>query len=197
MTVDPQLTPEDERVIERAARLHLYHTLASRPEVRSPRVLPSMVSDYVDGTHPDTDGAIARALRTELPLRRLYRYLLERRRIAWETELVAAAGGAPARSRLVLENATLYWREIPNGAQVLRLVLDDGVHAAPNAKPVLHLEWDTGDGGIDGVRIVFPGIVNRATQHMLKAGDPCMERLLADAGRTNPSTRYRIIVPSS
>ena len=197
MTVDTQLTPEDERVIERAARLHLYHTFASRPEVRSPRVLPSMVSDYVDGTHPDTDGAIARALSTELPLRHLYLHLLERRRIAWETELIAAAGGAPARSRIVLENATLYWRQIPNGALVLRLELDDGVHVATNAKPVLHLEWDTGDGGINGIRVVFPKIVNQATQHMLKAGDPCMERLLADAGRTNPSTRYRIIVPNT
>ena len=187
---DTLLTADDERVIERAARLHLYYTLASPLEPRSPRVLPSMISDYVDGTHPDTDGAIVEALRTKLPLRRLYSHLRDRRSRAMEIEQVAAAGGVSLGTQLVLDHVTLYWREvIPNSSRyVLRLVFHEGAHPAPNARPVLHLEWET---SVD--RIVFPEIVDGATQCVLSADDPRLERLMTDAGRTQPSTRYRVV----
>ena len=90
---DVPLTSEDQRVIERAARLHLHHTLASHPEIRSRRVLPSMVSDYVDGTHPDTDRVIAKAVLAERPLHRLFKHLLACRGQAREIKQIAAAGG--------------------------------------------------------------------------------------------------------
>ena len=183
-------TPEDQPVIKRAARLHLYHTLASHPEIRSRRVLPSMVSDYVDGTHPDTDGAIAEALRTELVLRRLYNHLRDCRSWAREIDQIAAAGGASAEARLVLDHVTLYWREVVanSGRWMLQLRLHDDVPVEPDARPVLHLEWDT-----VVARIVFPEMVDGMTQYVLTDGDPRLERLEGDAGRTRPTTRYRVI----
>ena len=189
---DVPLTPEYERVVRRAVRLHVYHTLTSHPEIRSRRVLPSMVSDYVDGTHPDTDGAIAKALRTELPLRRLYNHLRDRRSRAREIEQIAAAGGASAETKLVLDHATLYWGElIPgDGRQMLRLQIHDSVPIGPNARPVLHIE---GDDYVE--RIVFQEITDKKTaQYLLEADDPRLVRLMADAGCTKPATRYRVVV---
>ena len=189
MTADIQLTPKDERVIERAARLHLYHTLASLPETRSPRVLPSMVSDYVDGTHPDTDGAIAKALRTELPLRRLYRNLLERRTVA-KVMLVQLAAATQDESKLVLDRGILHWQEMQGrDRQILVLRLHEDVCAGQSTRPVLHLEWNEGFGRID-----FPEVIDGTTQYVLASDDRRMRRLIADATRTQPDTRYRIVL---
>ena len=180
--------PEDERVVRRAARLHLYHTLISHPEIRSGRVLPSMVSDYVDGTHPDTDGAIAKALRTELSLRRLYKHLRDRRSRAREIKQIAAS--TQDESKLVLDGATLYWHEIPgHGNLILVLQLSEDVHAEPSARPVLHLEWNE-----DVDRIVFPEIADGTAQYVLAADDRRIQRLMADADRTEPATCYRVVL---
>ena len=185
---DAPPTPEDERVIKHAARLHLYHTLASHPEIRNRRVLPSMVSDYVDGAHPDTDGAIAKALRTELPLRRLYNHLLGRRSMA--REIVQVAASTQDESKLVLDGATLHWYEMPGRERlILVLQLGEDVRAQPSARPVLHLEWDE-----DVDRIVFLDIADGTAQYVLAADDRRIMRLMADAKRTKPATRYRIVL---
>ena len=168
-------TPEDQSVIKRAARLHLYHTLASHPEVRPQRVLPSMISDYVDGTHPDTDGAIAEALRTELVLRRLYNHLRERNGAEpGRSSRSLLRAGQSAEARLVLDHVTLYWREVVanSGRWMLQLRLHDDVPVEPDARPVLHLEWDT-----VVARIVFPEMVDGMTQYVLADRDPRLERL--------------------
>lgn len=192
MTRRPQsdLTPEDERLTEIAAQNHLQQELAPK-QAGTCRVLPSAVSDFVDGLAPDADGAIAAALRAQLPLRRLYRHLLEQRRAAAEIEQAAAAGAAGATVELVLDHATLQLREVAPGAgrHVLRLRLNEDVPAPPAARPVLHLEWD------DGVaRVLFPELVDGVAQFLLDAADPRLARILADARRRHAATRYRVVL---
>lgn len=192
MTRRPQneSTPEDERLAQIAAEHHLQRELASK-QAAARRVLPSAVSDFVEGLAPDADGTIAAALRSQLPLRRLYRHLLEQRRAAAEIEQAAAAGGGGETVELVLDHAVLQLRKVAPGAgqHVLRLRLNEDVPAPPAARPVLHMEWD------DGVaRVLFPELVDGIAQFLLDAADPRLERLLADARQRRAATRYRLVL---
>lgn len=184
------LTPKDERLVELAARRHLQQELASK-QSDAGHVLPSTVSDFVDGLVPDADGAIAAALGANLSLRRLYRHLLEQRQAAAEIEQAAAAGDVRTTVELVLDRAILQLREATPGARqhVLRLRLNEDVPAPSAARPVLHLDWD------DGVaRIVFPELVDGIAQFLLDAADPRLARILADARRRRAATRYRVVL---
>ena len=53
---------------------------------------------------------------------------------------------------------------------------------------MLHLEWD---GGV--ARIAFPEMVGGMSQRLLEDDDPRLERLRADAKRTQPATRYCVV----
>ncbi|MDE0713247.1 MAG: hypothetical protein OXI10_00025, partial [Gammaproteobacteria bacterium] len=104
------------------------------------------------------------------------------------------AGGESAGGKLVLDHATLYWREvIPHSSRVLlRLHFDGDVSPAPDSRPVLHLEWGS-ESEIGVACIVFPELVDDATQSLLPVEDPRLQRLMADAGRAFPATRYRVV----
>ena len=185
---DEPLTPEDKRLVRRSARLHLYHTLASHPDERTSRVLPSTISDYVDGTCPDTDGSVRRLLWTDLALRRLYMHLRERRTVAKEAVRIAAA--SRGESKLVLDQGTIYWQRMDDGSRhTLVLQLAPDVPTQPLMRPVLHLEWD---GNVD--RVVFPEIIDGTAQFVLASDDPRMVRLIADSRLVQPETLYRIVL---
>ena len=202
---DAPLTPEDERVIARAARLHLYHTLTnslgtSPAKKRSSRgmLLGSTISDYVDGVNPDPDHTIRDALVRGMPnsaAYRLYEHLLKLRAVAKEAVVLIGAFTKDEHTEdehtLFLEGGTLYWRATPEGSkQELALQVDDDVATQDGSKPVLHLEWEN---HIE--RVLFDEFVDGTAHVDLDSGDRRMQRLIADATRTGrPITRYRIVL---
>ena len=165
------LTPDDWRLLDRAAKEYLHRelVLGGGEGRQAGCILPSMVSDYVDGIALDADGAIGEALRRQLPLRRLYRHLLKQRRVATEIEQAAAAGGPTGATKLVLDRATLLLQEAfpGSGQQILRLQLREDVPVAPEARPLLHMEWDEGVA-----RIRFLELADGVAHYLLPADDP-------------------------
>ena len=184
----------DQAVIDRAEREAIRRMLASAPPLSTDRVSPTMVSDYVDGLHPDSDGKIKKtALSRDLALRRLYKKLVEERSVAHLPKVRrAAAGGGAGPNSMRLGNATLSFREtVPgSGRHMLLLRFERDVPLKPDARPILHVEWKDGMAEVQFPKV---GDGERTTQCILSSNDPCIEHLIEDVGRPEPSASYNVV----
>ena len=153
------------------------------------RVLPSDIAAFVAGEPLPNEHAVTAVLRQDLPLRRLYEALRARRSVARQVQQVAAASDAEPHS-LRLDKATLHWAEvIPGSARVLLVLQLDPELAQDGQRPVLHVQWQD-----ECRRLRFPELVSGTAQCMLAEDDPCLQRMAADAGQTQPLAQYDLLL---
>jgi hypothetical protein len=153
--------------------LHLASARASLGELREaireapPRVLPSHVGAWLNGQAGEMADAVQAAIGRDPVLREVFERLLERRRVAGDDRRVAAASAPGERDRLVIDQATLFWDEIPGRDQVVVLLeLSGSIGVAEGASPVLILRR-----GEQVAQLAFPGVIDGAAQLVLASND--------------------------
>lgn len=198
MSDDTPLEPPspDAALIERAARLHLSNTLATRANAAArdeagaqPAIAASRIVAYATGAVSEDD-AVAAAIRSDLSLRRLYLAAVEQAAVTREVQQLAAAD-VDAPDRLALGQAFVYWRPLDaEGERMIVLVeLLPELPARAGQTPMLSMEWD------DHLeRVNFGGLVDGVAQCVLRADDLRLQRMRADAGRSDPVARYALVL---
>lgn len=173
---DPYLSAAAERV-----RLHALRDAVAQADPEA-AILPGHIAAYVRGQAGTRTARIQGLLSSDSTLRRLYRALLEQRRVASAGRQVAASSGT--RDRLVVDQATIIWQVLDEEDRYLVLLTFDQAVAVPeDSEPVLHLCRD------DELRqLSFPAVVGGASQTVVSSDDPALEWLRssdAEAGEVS------------